>query len=198
MSRVTPRSLALDRQRKLPPETHSAHRRQPTMRRPMLSAARARRVEGNAFLACGDIKTLSMWNAPSDRDYYDPFGAYCDEHEAEVCVDCGAGGIQERLARIGAKSIGQCRNRYRPVAWRSQSKRSGPTIFRGWVTFRVASQADAHSRTADRGVYSARPGCWSYPVESRRAVAGAGKLLNSTGRPWDALDVRPHDKGSGG
>jgi len=56
----------------------------------MLSAARARRVEGNAFLACRDIKTLSMWNAPSDRDYYDPFGAYCDEHEAEVCVDCGA------------------------------------------------------------------------------------------------------------
>ena len=32
----------------------------------------------------------SMWNAPSDRDYYDPFGAYCDEDEAEICVDCGA------------------------------------------------------------------------------------------------------------
>ena len=29
------------------------------------------------------------WNAPSDRDYCDPFGAYCDE-EAEICGDCGA------------------------------------------------------------------------------------------------------------
>jgi hypothetical protein len=31
-----------------------------------------------------------MWNAPSDRDYYDPFGADCDEDEAEICGDCGA------------------------------------------------------------------------------------------------------------
>jgi hypothetical protein len=31
-----------------------------------------------------------MWNAPSDRDYYDPFGAYCDEDGAEICVDCDA------------------------------------------------------------------------------------------------------------
>ena len=32
----------------------------------------------------------SMWNAPSDRDYYESFGAYCDEDEWEICVDCGA------------------------------------------------------------------------------------------------------------
>ena len=32
----------------------------------------------------------SMWNAPSDRDYYDPFGADCNEDEGEICVDCGA------------------------------------------------------------------------------------------------------------
>jgi hypothetical protein len=34
-----------------------------------------------------------MWsirNAPSDRDYYESFGAYCDEDEWEICVDCGA------------------------------------------------------------------------------------------------------------
>jgi len=32
----------------------------------------------------------SMWNAPSDLDYYDSFGAFCDEDEAEICEDCGA------------------------------------------------------------------------------------------------------------
>jgi len=32
----------------------------------------------------------SMWNAPSDRDYYDPLGLDCDEDEAEICVDCSA------------------------------------------------------------------------------------------------------------
>ena len=32
----------------------------------------------------------SMWNAPSDLDYYDSFGAYCDEDEADICGDCGA------------------------------------------------------------------------------------------------------------
>ena len=32
----------------------------------------------------------SMWNAPSDSDYYEPFGAYCGEDEPEICGDCGA------------------------------------------------------------------------------------------------------------
>src|SRR5215472_590249 len=32
----------------------------------------------------------SMWNAPSDRDYYDQCGAYCDGDEPEICEDCGA------------------------------------------------------------------------------------------------------------
>ena len=32
----------------------------------------------------------SMWNAPSDRDYYDPLGLDCDEDEPEICEDCGA------------------------------------------------------------------------------------------------------------
>jgi hypothetical protein len=35
----------------------------------------------------------SMWNAPSDRDYYDSLGAgstYPDEDEAEICQCCGA------------------------------------------------------------------------------------------------------------
>ena len=32
----------------------------------------------------------SMWNAPSDRDYYDPFGVDCDVDEPEICGDCSA------------------------------------------------------------------------------------------------------------
>ena len=31
----------------------------------------------------------SMWNAPSDRDYYDPLGLD-DVDEPEICEDCGA------------------------------------------------------------------------------------------------------------
>ena len=31
-----------------------------------------------------------MWNAPSDRDYYDQFGLDCAEDEPEICEDCGA------------------------------------------------------------------------------------------------------------
>src|SRR5215831_4972437 len=59
------------------------------------------------------------------------------------------GGIWERPARIGAKRIGQSRNRYRSVAGRSKSKRRQQMSFRGWVTFRAASHADAKSRTAE-------------------------------------------------
>ena len=32
----------------------------------------------------------SMWNAPSDRDYYYPLGADWDEDQAEICADCDA------------------------------------------------------------------------------------------------------------
>ena len=32
----------------------------------------------------------SLWNAPSDRDYYDSLGADWDEDEAEICEDCCA------------------------------------------------------------------------------------------------------------
>ena len=32
----------------------------------------------------------SMWNAPSDRDYYDQLGVDCDQDEPEICEDCGA------------------------------------------------------------------------------------------------------------
>ena len=31
-----------------------------------------------------------MWNATSDRDYYDPLGLDCDLDEPEICEDCGA------------------------------------------------------------------------------------------------------------
>ena len=32
----------------------------------------------------------SMWNAPSDRDYYDALGLDCDFDEPEICGDCRA------------------------------------------------------------------------------------------------------------
>ena len=32
----------------------------------------------------------SMWNAPSDRDYYDPYGADEQDEEPEYCCHCGA------------------------------------------------------------------------------------------------------------
>jgi len=32
----------------------------------------------------------SMWNAPSDRDYYDPDGRGEEDDEPEGCVHCGA------------------------------------------------------------------------------------------------------------
>ena len=31
----------------------------------------------------------SMWNVPSDRDYYDPLGVDCDQDEPEICEGCG-------------------------------------------------------------------------------------------------------------
>ncbi len=32
----------------------------------------------------------SMWNAPSDRDYYDPYGSDEQGEEPEYCGHCGA------------------------------------------------------------------------------------------------------------
>ena len=32
----------------------------------------------------------SMWNAPSDRDYYDPYGSDEQDEEPEYCCHCGA------------------------------------------------------------------------------------------------------------
>jgi hypothetical protein len=38
-----------------------------------------------------DLSTnRSMWNAPSDRDYYDPLGVDCDGDEPDICGDCSA------------------------------------------------------------------------------------------------------------
>lgn len=36
----------------------------------------------------------SIWNAPSDRDYYDPWGLW-EREEEDRCVDCGAAWNQE-------------------------------------------------------------------------------------------------------
>jgi hypothetical protein len=32
----------------------------------------------------------SIWNAPSDRDYYDPFGWDEEDDEPQFCEHCGA------------------------------------------------------------------------------------------------------------
>jgi hypothetical protein len=43
-------------------------------------------------ILCGmwRIEMWSMWNAPSDRDYYGSLGADRDEDEPDICGDCGA------------------------------------------------------------------------------------------------------------
>jgi hypothetical protein len=52
------------------------------------------RVDGvsrsESFVACGGIEMWSMWNAPSDRDYYNWWSADCDEDEPDICGGCGA------------------------------------------------------------------------------------------------------------
>jgi hypothetical protein len=71
-------------------------------------------------------------------------------------------------------------------------------IFRGWVTFRAASHADAKSRTAEpRRVFCAARMFELSDQEFEELWPGLERLLNNTGRPWDAHVVRPHDNGSG-
>ena len=66
--------------------------------------------------------------------------------------------------------------------------------FRVWVTFRAASQAEADGRTAGpRRVFCAARMFELSDREFEELWPGLEKLLNNTGRPWDALDVRPHD-----
>ena len=67
--------------------------------------------------------------------------------------------------------------------------------FRVWVTFRAASQADAHSRTAGpRRVFCAARMFELSDREFKELWPGLERLLNNTGRSWGALDVTPHDK----
>jgi hypothetical protein len=67
--------------------------------------------------------------------------------------------------------------------------------FRVWVTFRATSQAEAHSRTAGpRHVFCAARMFELSDREFEELWPGLERLLNNTGRPWDALDVRVHAK----
>ena len=70
-------------------------------------------------------------------------------------------------------------------------------IVRGWVTFSAASQAEAKSRTAEpRRVFCAAR---MFELSDRvfeELWPGLERLLNNTGRSWDALDVRPDDNPS--
>jgi hypothetical protein len=68
-----------------------------------------------------------------------------------------------------------------------------------WVTFRAASQADAHGPNArPRRVFCAARMFELSDREYEELWPGLERLLNKTRRPWDALDVRPHPNGSGG
>ena len=70
--------------------------------------------------------------------------------------------------------------------------------FRVWVAFRAASQAEADGRTAKpRRIFCAARMFELSDREFEELWPGLERLLNNTGRPWDALDVRPHDNGSG-
>jgi hypothetical protein len=72
-------------------------------------------------------------------------------------------------------------------------------IFRGWVTFRVGSLADAQSRAAEsRRVFCAARVFALSDREFEELWPGLERLLNNTGRPWDGLAVRPHNNGSDG
>ena len=65
--------------------------------------------------------------------------------------------------------------------------------FRVWVAFRAASQAAAHNRTAGPPrVFCAARMFELSDREFEELWPGLEKLLNNTGRPWDALGVRPH------
>jgi hypothetical protein len=69
--------------------------------------------------------------------------------------------------------------------------------FHVWVTFRAQSEAEGQSRTAGpRRVFCASRMFELSDAEFEELWPGLERLLNNTGRPWDALDVRPH--GSGG
>ena len=69
---------------------------------------------------------------------------------------------------------------------------------RVWVTFRAASQADAHSRTAGpRHVFCAAARMFELSdVEFEELWPGLERLLNKTGRPWDALENPTNSRGS--
>ena len=61
--------------------------------------------------------------------------------------------------------------------------------FRVWVTFRAASQAEARSRTAGpRREFCAARMFELSDREFEELWPGLERLLNNTGRPWDALD----------
>ena len=61
--------------------------------------------------------------------------------------------------------------------------------FRVWVTFRAASHADANGRTAGpRRVFCEARMLELSDAEFDDLWPGLERLLNSTGRPWDALD----------
>ena len=68
---------------------------------------------------------------------------------------------------------------------------------RGWVTFRAASHADAKRRTAEpRRIFCVARMFELSDREFEELWPGLERLLNNTGRSWDALYVRPDDNPS--
>ena len=148
----------------------------------------------------------SMWNAPSDRDYYDSLGADCDEDEPDICGGCGARwDLGEACEEWCATN--RAEPEPAPVGCLTVEEQEVNDLrgglaqmgFRVWVTFRAASQAEAHSRTAGPcRVFCAARMFELSDREFEELWPGLERLLNNTGRPWDALDVRPHGNESSG
>src|SRR5215471_12858879 len=66
--------------------------------------------------------------------------------------------------------------------------------FRVWVTFRAASQAEAHSRTAGpRRVFCAARMFELSDREFEELWPGLERPPAQYRGPWDGFDVRPHD-----
>ena len=146
----------------------------------------------------------SMWNAPSDRDYYNPFEADYDEDETDICGNCCARWDRGEACEDWCETNRPVPEPV-PVSCLAVDEQEGNFFeeaqmrFRVWVTFRAASQAEASCRTAGprRGFCAARMFELS-DREFEELWPGLERLLNNTGRPWDALDVRPHEAADGG
>jgi hypothetical protein len=124
----------------------------------------------------------SIWGAPSDLEYYDSLGADRDVDEPRICEDCGARWDRREACEDWCETN-------RPVpepvpvsclgskSKRSLSSRGRQMIFRGWVTFRAASQADAQSPTTEPRRCSWPESSEPFVMRFKRTSATKGELV---------------------